>query len=90
MKLGLPETRIGLIPGDGGTQRLTRLIGRARATQMIFTGGPITADEAQRIGLISEAVDDSAALNRALEGRRADFEGSFVCAQDGKSCDPGV
>ena len=66
-KLGLPETRIGLIPGDGGTQRLTRLIGRARATRMIFTGEPIMADEAQRIGLISEAVDDSTALTRALQ-----------------------
>jgi enoyl-CoA hydratase len=65
-KLGLPETRIGLIPGDGGTQRLTRLIGRARATRMIFTGEPIFADEAQRIGLISEAVEDLSALEHAI------------------------
>ena len=65
-KLGLPETRIGLIPGDGGTQRLTRLIGRARATRMIFTGEPILADEAQRIGLISEAVEDLSALEHAV------------------------
>jgi enoyl-CoA hydratase len=66
-KLGLPETRIGLIPGDGGTQRLTRLIGRARATRMIFTGEPVTADEAQHIGLISEAVLDGTALERAIQ-----------------------
>lgn len=66
-RLGLPETRIGLIPGDGGTQRLTRLIGRARATRMIFTGEPITAEEAGRIGLISDVVDDSCAVERALE-----------------------
>jgi enoyl-CoA hydratase len=65
-KLGLPETRIGLIPGDGGTQRLTRLVGRARATRMIFTGEPISAEEAQRIGLIAEAVEDLTALENAI------------------------
>lgn len=65
-KLGLPETKIGLIPGDGGTQRLTRLIGRARATRMIFTGETINAEEAERIGLISEAVDDATALPQSL------------------------
>ncbi|HAO40017.1 MAG TPA: 2,3-dehydroadipyl-CoA hydratase [Afipia sp.] len=66
-KLGLPETRIGLIPGDGGTQRLTRLVGRARATRMIFTGEPIAGELAERVGLVSEAVDDFRALDRALQ-----------------------
>jgi enoyl-CoA hydratase len=64
-KLGLPETRIGLIPGDGGTQRLTRLVGRARATRMIFSGEPISGDRAEEIGLISQVVDDGCALAEA-------------------------
>jgi enoyl-CoA hydratase len=64
-KLGLPETRIGLIPGDGGTQRLTRLIGRARATRMILTGEPISGERAEEIGLVSQVVDDGGALAEA-------------------------
>jgi enoyl-CoA hydratase len=64
-KLGLPETRIGLIPGDGGTQRLTRLVGRARATRMIFSGEPISGERAEQIGLVSQVVDDGFALAEA-------------------------
>ncbi len=52
-KMGLPEVSLGLIPGYGGTQRLPRLVGKSRALQMILTGDPIDADEAERIGLIN-------------------------------------
>jgi enoyl-CoA hydratase/carnithine racemase len=55
-KLGQPEVLLGLIPGAGGTQRLTRLIGPARAKDMIFTGRFVSAQEALQIGLVDEVV----------------------------------
>ncbi len=56
-KLGLPEIKLGLIPGYGGTQRLPRLVGPARATEMIVTGRTIDAAEAERIGLVNIVVE---------------------------------
>jgi len=55
-KIGLTEVSLGLIPGAGGTQRLTRLIGRAKATELIFLAKKLEAQEAQEIGLITKAV----------------------------------
>ena len=56
-RLGLPEIKLGLIPGYGGTQRLPRLIGEARALEMILTGRTIEAEEAERIGLVNRIVN---------------------------------
>ncbi|SVE21788.1 uncharacterized protein METZ01_LOCUS474642, partial [marine metagenome] len=56
-KLGLPEIKLGLIPGYGGTQRLPRLIGEARALELILTGQAIPALEAEKIGLINCLVE---------------------------------
>src|SRR6266851_6162660 len=56
-KLGFPEIKLGLIPGYGGTQRLPRLVGEARATELILTGRTVAADEAERIGLINHIVE---------------------------------
>jgi len=52
-KLGLPEVKLGLIPGYGGTQRLPRLIGRGKALELLLTGEPVDAAEALRIGLVN-------------------------------------
>jgi enoyl-CoA hydratase len=57
-RLGFPEIKLGLIPGYGGTQRLPRLVGEARATEMILTGRSVDADEAERIGLVNRVVRD--------------------------------
>ena len=64
-KLGLPEVRLAVTPGAGGTQRLPRVIGAARAKQMILTGAVLTAEEAERIGLVNEVVPAGEAVARA-------------------------
>lgn len=66
-KLGLPEVSLGLIPGYGGTQRLTQLVGRGRAMEMILTGDMITAAQAQAMGLINEVVEPSELSAKANE-----------------------
>jgi enoyl-CoA hydratase len=55
--MGLPEVKLGLIPGYGGTQRLPRLVGEARALEMIMTGRFVDAEEALRIGLVNRLID---------------------------------
>ena len=56
-KMGLPEVKLGLIPGYGGTQRLPRVVGEARALEMILTGRTVGAEEAAHIGLVSSVVE---------------------------------
>jgi enoyl-CoA hydratase len=56
-RMGLPEIKLGLIPGYGGTQRLPRVVGPARALELIMTGRPLDAAEAQRIGLVNRLID---------------------------------
>jgi enoyl-CoA hydratase len=64
-KLGQPEIALGLIPGYAGTQRLSRLVGRGKAMEMILTGAPIAAEEAQRIGLVNRVVPAAELMGQA-------------------------
>jgi enoyl-CoA hydratase len=64
-KFGLPEVKLGIIPGYGGTQRLPRLVGKGVALQLILSGGIITAQEAYRIGLVNEVVPGDQLISRA-------------------------
>lgn len=64
--LGLPEITLGLFPGAGGSQRLLRQISPCKARELMFLGERITAEEAERIGLVNTVVDDGEAVNAAL------------------------
>jgi enoyl-CoA hydratase len=66
-RLGQPEIKLGLIPGGGGTQRLTHLVGPGRALRLIYTGEIIGADEAERIGLVDVLTDDGFLKTRTME-----------------------
>ena len=66
-QFGTPEIKIAAFPGDGGTQRLPRLIGKARAMYMVLTGERINADMACNWGLVSEVLPLGETVNRALK-----------------------
>lgn len=66
-RFGQPEIALGLMPGMGGTQRLTRLVGRAKAMDLVLTGRTMDAAEAERAGLVSRVVDDDALAGTALQ-----------------------
>ena len=66
-KLGLPEVTLGLIPGYGGTQRLTQLVGKGKAIELITTAGMITASEALKIGLLNHTVAQADLIAKAEE-----------------------
>ncbi|WP_435103654.1 enoyl-CoA hydratase [Arhodomonas sp. AD133] len=65
-KLGLPEAKVGLLPCAGGTQRLPRLVGEGWAKRIILCGEQVNAEQALRIGLVEETVDQGESLDRAL------------------------
>ncbi|MBO1000344.1 enoyl-CoA hydratase [Bacillus sp. SD075] len=66
-RIGLPEIKLGLFPGAGGTQRLPRLVGKAKAKEMIFTGEPLNAEEAKQIGLVNHVVPKGESIRKAME-----------------------
>lgn len=66
-RFGLPEISVGIMPGGGATQRLVRAVGHYRAMKLMLTGEAIPADEAWRIGMVTEVVEDEQLAARSLE-----------------------
>src|SRR5213078_3266326 len=65
-QLGLPEVKLGILPGSGGTQRLPRIVGVSKAVQMMTTGNPISSEEALQLGLVDEIVQGGELLAAAV------------------------
>ena len=77
-RLGQPEILLGIIPGGGGTQRLPRLIGAARAKEIMITGRQVSAEEALRIGLVDELAPKASVLEVALAKAASVASGAVV------------
>src|SRR5699024_7721412 len=78
-RLGQPEILLGIIPGGGGTQRLPRLVGPARAKEIIVTGRQVRTEEALRIGLVDEVVP-AAELHERAFAKAAELAAGAVVA----------
>jgi enoyl-CoA hydratase/carnithine racemase len=95
LKLGTPEVTLGLLPGNGGTQRLPRLIGVGPALELLTTGRQLGPQDALRLGLVSEVFEDAAAFDAHVQRlaklpplalasiKRAVFEGIEAPVEDG-------
>jgi enoyl-CoA hydratase len=90
-KLGQPEILLGVIPGAGGTQRLTRLVGPARAKDLIYTGRFVDAEEALAIGLVNRCVPAASVYDEALAWARQFADGpSFALRAAKQAIDAGL
>lgn len=83
-RFGQPEINLGVIPGMGGSQRLTRSVGKAKAMDMVLTGRHIDAAEAERIGLVSRVVPDDQTMTEATEAAELIASKSKPAAQMAK------
>ena len=77
-RLGFPEIQLGIFPGGGGTQRVTRLIGPAKAKELIWSGRHVRSDEALALGLVDKVVPAAEVLDTALEWAASFASGAVV------------
>ncbi|MEK6956481.1 MAG: enoyl-CoA hydratase-related protein [Thermoproteota archaeon] len=84
-KLGQPEVTIGIPPGWGGTQRLLRIVGIAKAKELVYTGKMIKADEAKEIGLVNHVVPLASLMDEAMKMAKAIAENSAMGVQMSKT-----
>ncbi|MCF6093573.1 enoyl-CoA hydratase-related protein [Microaerobacter geothermalis] len=82
--MGLTETSLGIIPGAGGTQRMSRIVGKGKAKEYIFTAKKISADEALSVGLVNDVVSGKEILNRSLEWGRQIAENAPIAVAQAK------
>lgn len=85
-KFGLPEITLGVIPGIGGTQRITRYVGKSKAMEMCLTGRMMTAEEAERSGLVSRVVPAADLLTDVMETAQKIAEFSRPVTMMAKEC----
>jgi enoyl-CoA hydratase len=85
-KFGQPEINLGVIPGGGGTQRLTRIVGKSRAMELMLTGRNFSAEEAERWGMVSKVVGpgEGEVVREALEMAKVIASKGQVAVQAGK------
>ncbi len=83
-KVGVPEIQLGIIPGAGGTQRLTRLVGPARAKSMVFSGRHVAAEEALALGIADAVVPDAGVYEAAREMAARFVSGPAVALRNAK------
>jgi enoyl-CoA hydratase len=69
-KIGLPEVNLGVLPGTGGTQRLSRIVGKSKAIELMVTGRTFTFEDAKRLGLVNEIFEGEKFMERVLEYAR--------------------
>ena len=85
-KFGQPEVGLGITPGFGGTQRLPRRVGVAKAKELIFSGKQIGAEEAKRIGLVNEVYAAEELLNKAVEMAKSFTANAPIAVKYSKAC----
>lgn len=85
-KFGQPEVGLGITPGFGGTQRLSRLVGLGRAMELILTGKTIDAAKALEIGLVNEVFEPEALMSAALEWANSIAAQAQIAVQQSKQC----
>ena len=84
--LGLPEVKLGIIPGYGGTQRLPRLVGPGRALELILSARNVKAEEAERIGLVNRVVPQAELLNEAVKLAQAILKNGPLAVEAALEC----
>jgi len=85
-KFGQPEIKLGVIPGAGGTQRLTRFVGKSKAMEMVLTGRMMDAEEAERAGLVSRVVPVDDLVDEAMKTARKIADLSLPSVMIAKEC----